>query len=211
YINAVVDNILFSETAIDEKYRQYLWDRAESIGTDALHLELQAVDPKAATKIHPNDTKRVIRALEVFHATQVTITEHHAQSHSEPPRYNAVKIGLTMDRAMLYERIDRRVDIMVENGLIAEVKGLLEMGYTRELTALQGLGYKEIIAAMMGEMSMDEAIERIKRDSRRYAKRQMTWFRRDTSIHWFDVGTMAFDNVLEQSMALLKKFSNTHA
>lgn len=187
YINSVVDNVEFSEIVTDWEYRNQLQKRAQAEGTLALYQELQKVDEKAANKIHPNDLRRIIRALEVYKLTGKPISYHQEVSKQKPSSYDFLMIGLSMDRKKLYERINKRVDQMISQGLVEEVKKLLDMGVTMEHTSMQGLGYKEIMAYLEGDKSLEEAIETIKRDSRRYAKRQLTWFRRDERIYWIDV------------------------
>ena len=187
YINSLVYNINFSETICDWELRQELKKEAEEKGNRHLHNKLLKIDPDAAKKIHENDTKRIIRAIEVFKHTNKPISQHQQLSRLEPPPYNYVIFGLRMDRARLYERIEKRVDIMFERGLVDEVKKLQEMGYERNIIAMQGLGYKEIFAYLRGEATLEEAKNIIKRDTRHYAKRQLTWFKRLENIHWLDL------------------------
>lgn len=187
YVNSLVNNIEFSETVTDWNYRNQLQARAELEGTEVLYKELREVDGDAAKKIHPNDLRRIIRALEVYKYTGKPISYHQQISTQQPSKYNFIKIGLIMDRKELYERIDQRVDSMIEKGLAEEVKKLLDRGIDVKSTAMQGLGYKEIVDYCRGIKPLDEVVEIIKRDSRRYAKRQLTWFRRDKEIFWIDV------------------------
>lgn len=186
YVNSIIDNIEFSEIITDWEYRSQLQERAEREGSETLFRELKEVDPEASMKIHPNDTRRIIRALEVYKYTGKPISYHQKQSRLNPPAYNFLVIGLAMERRELYRRIDTRVDRMIENGLINEVKSLLERGVDSKCTAMQGLGYKEMVEHLDGNKTLEEVIETIKRDSRRYAKRQLTWFRRDQRIFWVD-------------------------
>ena len=147
--------------------------------------KLRAVDPDRAAKLAPADKKRVLRALEVYLLTGETITEHDARTRALPKRYPSLRFALTWnDREALYRRIDERVDRMLEQGLLSEVEGLLRRGVSPNSTAMQAIGYKEIAAALRGECSMDEAVDTVKRESRRYAKRQLTWLRRDPDLHW---------------------------
>jgi tRNA dimethylallyltransferase len=143
------------------------------------------VDPERAAKLHPRDKKRILRALEVYEATGETITAHDAATRRTPPRYESCRIALSFaDRADLYARIDGRVDRMLEAGLAEEVRGLLEAGVPAEGTAMQAIGYKEIAAALRGDCTLEEAAEQVKQSSRRYAKRQLSWLRRDPGLHW---------------------------
>lgn len=187
YINSLIYNINFSETTVDWEYREELKKQAEENGNEYLHYKLREVDPEAAERIHSNDVKRVIRALEVFKHTNKTISQHQENSRSVPPKYNFITIGLTMDRQKLYERINKRVDMMLENGLVEEVQKLVSLGYDKYTVAMQGIGYKEILAYLRGDMSYEESIEKIKMESRRYAKRQLTWFRRLENVHWVNM------------------------
>ena len=186
YINSLVYNINFSETISDWPLREQLKKESEEKGSRYLHNKLMEIDPEAAVKIHENDIKRIIRAIEVFKHTNKPISLHQQLSRLEPPPYNYLIFGLRMERARLYERIEKRVDIMFERGLVSEVRKLQEMGYERNITAMQGLGYKEIFAYLRGEATLDEAKFIIKRDTRHYAKRQLTWFKRLENIHWMD-------------------------
>ncbi len=184
YINSLIYNINFSESVSDWDFREALKKEAEEKGNRYLHDKLKLVDPSAAEKIHENNVKRVIRALEVYEHTKKTISHQQELSRLEPAPYNYIIIGLRMDREKLYDRINRRVDIMMEKGLVQEVKKLAEMGYDKNTVAMQGLGYKEILSYLRGEISLDEAIYIIKRDTRHYAKRQETWFKRLENIFW---------------------------
>ncbi|QNU68832.1 tRNA (adenosine(37)-N6)-dimethylallyltransferase MiaA [Ruminiclostridium herbifermentans] len=187
YISSLIDNINFSESQCDWELREKLKKEAEEFGAEYLHDKLKQVDEEAAKNIHPNNVKRVIRALEVYYQTQKPISYHNEMSKRVPPKYKFMLIGLTMDRQYLYERINKRVDIMLKNGLVEEVKALVDNGFSESITAMQGIGYKEILAYLEGKNSLEEAVEIIKRDSRRYAKRQLTWFRRIKDIKWFNI------------------------
>jgi len=160
--------------------------KSESIGasTDALHQRLLACDPETASKLHANDTYRIIRALEVFEITGKKISSHHQAHRFEHSAFSYLKIGLQMDRKTLYERIDQRVEAMMTAGLLTEVRGLLNRGYASSLKAMQAIGYRHMVDFLEGRQSLDEAVQTLKRDTRRYAKRQMTWFTRDADIHW---------------------------
>jgi len=194
YINSLIYNINFSETISDWDLRNRLKKEAEEKGNEYLHGKLKEVDPEAAKRIHINDVKRVIRALEVYEHTKKPISYHQEISRSVPSKYNYILIGLRMDREKLYERIDRRVDVMLEKGLVEEVGKLVEMGYDKNSIAMQGLGYKEILAYLRGEMSLEEAVYILKRDTRHYAKRQITWFKRLENVHWVDVDGFSNEN-----------------
>ena len=157
----------------------------ERLGGEAMRERLRAVDPERAAKLAPTDKRRIVRALEVFEATGLTISEHDERTRRLPPRYEAVRVALSFaERAALYARIDRRVDAMVAAGLFEEVEGLLAGGLSPSCTAMQAIGYKEAALALRGELSRTEAIEQIKQASRRYAKRQLTWFRREPTTRW---------------------------
>jgi len=187
YINSLIYNIDFSEVETDWNLRKKLKREDDEKGNAYLHDKLKAIDPDAAAKIHVNDVKRIIRAIEVYELTGKTISYHQKVSRLNPPEYNYIKIGLTMNREKLYDRINKRVDVMLENGLVDEVKKLVELGYDKNAIAMQGLGYKEILAYIRGECSLAEAVEILKRETRRYAKRQITWFKRIEDVYWIDL------------------------
>jgi tRNA dimethylallyltransferase len=155
----------------------------ERVGAPALHARLQQIDPIAAARIHPNDAVRITRALEVYEMTGVPISQWQRRAEAELP---AIKVGLTMPREQLYARIDQRVDKMIAQGMLQEVQTLLQNGYNPEQPALKGLGYRHLIGYLQGRVSWDEAVRLWKRDTRRYAKRQMTWFRKEPGVHWVD-------------------------
>ena len=180
YIDSLISGRSFAPHP-EDGYRAAL----EAMDTAALRAQLEAVDPESAARLPDADRRRIIRALEIYHDTGETITAHDARTRALPPRYDADWIGLDFaDRATLYARIDRRVELMVEQGLLDELHCLLESGIPASATALQAIGYKEPLAALRGEMTMDEAIALVQQQSRRYAKRQRTWFRRNEAIHW---------------------------
>ncbi len=186
YIQALLYDIDFTNQDSDESYRRKLEDFAKENGAEALHAKLREVDPASAEAIHANNIKRVVRALEFYHQTGQKISEHNeTERHRESP-YEFAYFVLTDERAHLYERIDRRVDLMMEHGLLEEVKRLKEMGYHRDMVSMQGLGYKELLDALDGKMSVDEAVYIIKRETRHFAKRQLTWFKRERDVIWFD-------------------------
>ncbi|PLS04751.1 tRNA (adenosine(37)-N6)-dimethylallyltransferase MiaA [Neobacillus cucumis] len=185
YIQSVIYDYQFSDVSGDEAFRLELEERVKEIGNEALYKELQEVDPESAAQIHPNNVRRVIRALEIFHLTGKTMREY--QSKQQPDlMYDTALIGLTMDREKLYERINLRVDIMVEQGLLAEVKSLYNQGL-RDCQSIQAIGYKEIYDYLDGKVTWEEAVEQLKQNSRRYAKRQLTWFRNKMDVQWFEM------------------------
>jgi tRNA dimethylallyltransferase len=202
YINSLLNNLDFTPSVGDENFRQEMQDIADQKGAEYLHNMLKDIDAESYQRLHPNDTRRVIRALEVYKYTGKTISYFQEESRKAPSRYEFAFVGLTMDRQRLYDRINRRVDIMLEKGLISEVQRLLDMGYNRELVSMQALGYKEIVQYLENEIGLEEAIFILKRDSRHYAKRQLTWFRRDERIKWFN-----FDDYEDRTL-LLKNIIN---
>ncbi len=186
YIRAVIDNYDFSSSSGSELYRKELQNEAADHGSAQLHQRLQEVDPGAAAKLHPNDTRRIIRALEVYKHTGRPISTFHKIDQPGRPIYELLMFGLTSDREILYQRIEQRVDQMINSGLVEEVQRLLNRGFTPELSSMRGLGYKEIEMYLAGRLSLVQAVDILKRNTRRYAKRQMTWFRRDKRIRWLD-------------------------
>lgn len=165
--------------------REKLEQQADMEGMPAMLALLQSIDPDAAARLHIADRKRILRALEVYYETGQTITAHNAKTQAQPPRYTPVWFALEDEnRQDLYDRIDRRVEIMLELGLIGEIRALLDAGIPEKCTAMQAIGYKEFIAALNGECSIAEAAAQVQQSSRRYAKRQLTWFRRNSAIHW---------------------------
>ena len=182
YIDSLISGRTFADQPGDPAVRQALLDRYDEIGGDAMRQELAAVDPERAEKLHPGDKRRIVRALEVFRLTGKTITQHDAETRLLPPRYNATQFALTFtDRARLYDRINRRVDIMVETGLFDEVRTLLAEGLPAHCTAMQAIGYKEMVEAVLRTGDYHAGAEEIKLRSRQYAKRQLTWFKRNTA------------------------------
>ena len=185
--------------------RQELEAMAEAQGIDAIIELLRSFDPDSADRLHPSDRRRIIRAAEVYLETGKTITQHNLETQAIPPKYSPLWLGLDFtDRAELYARIDKRVDLMMEQGLIKEIQGLLEGGTPPTATSLQAIGYKEPMAALRGEISMAEAVDKIKQESRRYAKRQLTWFRRNKDIHWiFNKEPVHFEAVWKQAEMIM--------
>jgi tRNA dimethylallyltransferase len=200
YIKAVVEGWSIPRVKPNEALRAELYREAEVKGEEALHARLRQVDPVAAEKIDPRNVRRVIRALEVYLETGKPISELQRR---RPPPYRILQIGLTMDRAALYQRIDQRVDRMIERGLVEEVRGLVEQGYGRELPAMSGLGYRQIGCYLRDEISLEEAICLIKRDTRRFVRQQYNWFRLDDErIHWFQ----ALDDPYERVKGVILQF-----
>lgn len=187
YINSLLYNISFTETNVDAQLREKLTEQALLNGNKFLHDKLREVDPISAERIHENNVKRVVRALEVYYQTGKPISQHQEVSKLVPSSFRFIIIGLDMDRQRLYQRIDQRVDIMLEKGLVHEVKGLAEKGFDLSSKAFEGLGYKQILSYLNGEISLDEAVYIIKRDTRHYAKRQMTWFRKIEDVYWINL------------------------
>lgn len=206
YINSIVYNLNFTKVPPDDDYRQELEELANKHGDIYLHGILTRVDLDSSKTISQNDRKRIIRALEVLKVTGKTMSDHNKNFRKEVDKYNLSMVCLNMDREKLYDRINKRVDIMIEEGLIDEVKNILDKGYSKELVSLKGIGYKEIIMSLEGEISLDEAIEKIKQASRNYAKRQLTWFRRDKRIFWIDKDD--FDNIDDLSNYICKYVNN---
>lgn len=208
YIDTVLKGTEFSEGDTDFAYRDELFEIAREKGNEHVHEMLREVDPDSAEATHPNNLKRVIRALEIHHTTGITKTEWDKRSHEKPAEFEASFIALSYrEREKLYERINRRVDIMLERGLLDEVESLLKEGYLiKDTTAAQAIGYKELIAYFDGSSSLEDAIEDIKRESRRYAKRQLTWFSRNDKINWLypdEAGT--FKIIVNNAVEILKK------
>lgn len=187
YINSIRYSMDFSPAAVDREYRNELNNIYKERGSQYVYDMLRKVDSETAARLHPNDKKRVIRALEIYKLTGRTMADHRQDFKNKERPYRFVIIGLNMDRKKLYNRIDTRVDSMIEAGLVKEVEGLLNRGYKKELTSMQGLGYKQIINYLEGNYTLDTAIEEIKKLTRRYAKRQLTWFRQTEGIDWINL------------------------
>ncbi len=206
YIQAVLYDIDFTESDGNPAYRRELEQAAAEKGPEYLHEQLEKIDPRSAEEIHANNVKKVIRALEFYHQTGQKISEHNARQREKSSPYDSAYFVLTDDRAALYDRIDRRVDLMMELGLLDEVRRLKERGVKRESTAMQGLGYKELLAYLDGEYPLDEAVRIIKRDTRHFAKRQLTWFRRERDVIWIDKKAAGYDEkiILDQMLGILR-------
>ena len=193
YIQALLYDIDFDENEKEDAYRKELEAYAREHGAESLHEKLALVDPASAETIHPNNVKRVIRALEFYEQTGKRISEHNETQRQRESPYAFAYFVLTDDRAHLYERIDRRVDQMIEEGLVKEVQALKDKGYTKQLVSMQGLGYKEILDYLDGNYTLEEAIYTIKRDTRHFAKRQLTWFKRERDVIWIDKQALDYD------------------
>lgn len=193
YIQAVTRDIDFTEGEQDDSYRKELEALAAEKGNVYLHKMLEEVDPKSAEEIHANNVKRVIRALEFYHQNQSPISTHNQEQKEHTSPYNLAYFVLNAPRELLYERIDRRVDEMLEEGLVDEVRHLKEMGYQKGMVSMQGLGYKEILSYLEGEYPLEEAVRILKRDTRHFAKRQLTWFRREPEVIWINKDEFDYD------------------
>ena len=201
YIKALIDGI-FDTVDADEEYRHELLELKNKFGNEFLYNKLKQIDPESAGKMQPSNWKRVIRALEVYHLTGEKIGVHQKKYERELD-FNFVQYGLNWDRKVLYENIEHRVDEMIKAGLVDEVKGIIGMGFNKQLNSLNTVGYKEIISCLEGEITLERAIELIKRNTRRYAKRQMTWFRKDRRIKWIDVkGANELNNISAQILSV---------
>lgn len=193
YIQALLKDIDFTENEENTVYRQELERLAKEKGAEALHEMLRAVDEPSAKAIHANNIKRVIRALEFYHLTGQRISDHNEQEKAKESAYNSCYFVLNDIRELLYERIDMRVDEMLKIGLVEEVKSLQSLGMKKEMVSMQGLGYKEILAYLEGEITLEEAVYLIKRDTRHFAKRQLTWFRRESDVIWVNKNEFDYD------------------
>ena len=193
YIQAVTRDIDFTEAEQDDGYRKELEALASEKGNEYLHRMLEKVDPKSAKEIHANNVKRVIRALEFYHQNHTPISSHNQEQKEHTSPYNLVYFVLNAPRELLYERIDKRVDEMLKEGLVDEVRHLKEMGYQKGMVSMQGLGYKEILSYLEGEYPLEEAVRILKRDTRHFAKRQLTWFRREPEVTWVNKDEFDYD------------------
>lgn len=206
YIQALLYDIDFEDNDNDMSYREELQRLAAEKGNSYIHDMLSKVDPESAEKIHENNVKRVIRALEFYRKTGMKISEHNETEAQKESPYNFEYFVLNDDRSKLYDRIDRRIDIMLEQGLEAEVRQLVREGYSRELVSMQGLGYKEIIDYIQGRCSFDEAVYTLKRDTRHFAKRQITWFKREKQVTWVNKNEYDSESsILEYMMNRLRE------
>lgn len=200
YINSLIYPYDFTDSPEDKGYREELTELAKDKGNELVHNMLKNIDPESFIRIHPNNIRRVIRALEVYRNTGKTISEYQRESKSRDMEYETAYIGLTMDRQLLYDRINLRVDKMFEAGLIEEVKKLKSMGYNKNMVSMQGIGYKEIFDFLDNKCTIEETKNVIKQSSRHYAKRQLSWFRRDEKIYWVEVDKyQSFNEIIHNS------------
>lgn len=203
YIQSVLYDYQFSDAPTNDEFRKTLEAKVEKEGNISLHDQLMAVDPESGSKIHPNNVRRVIRALEVHYCTGKTASEWQSQQQPEP-LYNAAVIGLNMDREQLYERINKRVDLMIAEGLVEEVQKLYQMGL-KNCQSIQAIGYKELFEYFDGKITLEQAVEKLKQNSRHYAKRQLTWFRNKMNVKWIDMAN------IDNSDSFVKKIAEISA
>lgn len=187
YIQALLYDIDFTEQGEDRRIREELERLSEEMGAEYLHGLLKEIDPEAALEIHANNRKRVIRAIEYYRQTGERISEHNRRERQKTSPYDFLYYVVTTERSELYERIGKRVDLMLEAGLVEEVRQLKAMGCTRDMVSMQGLGYKEILDYLQGEISLEETVTVLKRDTRHFAKRQLTWFKRERDVRWLNL------------------------
>lgn len=209
YIQALLYDIDFEDTCEDTAYRTQLEDKTKELGNEWLLEQVRSVDPASAEAIHANNTKRLIRALEYFKLTGRPISEHNEKQRQKESPYNFCYFVLNRDRAELYRRIDLRVDQMMEQGLLKEVEALKAMGYDRSYVSMQGLGYKELLSYLDGECTLDDAVSQIKQSTRHFAKRQLTWFRRERDVTWLDIDGAKNEDVI--SILTEQCVKNLHA
>lgn len=207
YIQSLLYDISFEDTEVSA-YRTELTAYYEEHGAHALHEQLKDIDPISYKEIHENNVKRVIRALEFYHDTGYPISQHNSEQREKPSPYNFAYFVLNDDRKILYDRIEKRIDIMLEQGLVEEVRKLLDYGCTPDMVSMQGLGYKEIVPYLQGDYSLADAIYILKRDTRHFAKRQLTWFRREKEVTWVDKQELKSDKEVLDYM--LKQLENKH-
>lgn len=207
YIQAITRDIDFTEAVQEDDYRRELEAMAESRGAETLHRMLEKVDPVSAKEIHANNVKRVIRALEFYHQNGTPISAHNQEQKEHKSPYNLAYFVLNAPREILYERIDQRVDEMLKEGLLKEVEGLKAMGLKKGMVSMQGLGYKEILSYLEGECSLEEAVTVLKRDTRHFAKRQLTWFRREQDVIWVNKDEFCYEDsrILEYMLSILEE------
>lgn len=206
YVTSFLNNLTLNEEPNDEAYRTELERQYEELGGEVMLSRLSEFDPELAARLFPKDKKRILRGFEVYHNTGITQTEQNRRALENESPYEFLCFGLTAkDRAVLYERIDRRVEMMMEQGLLDEVRSLDLPSCSR--TAKQAIGYRQFDEYWTGETSLEEAVSRIQKESRNYAKRQLTWFRRDSRIHWFEIDCENFDNILNYCVESIAKYS----
>lgn len=205
YINALLYDNDFTETENDTSYREECYKLAEEQGAEVLYERLKEIDPAYAEIIHANNVKRVTRALEYHYLTGQKFSEHNAEQKEKDTPYDAAVIILSMEREKLYARIEQRIDLMMEQGLLAEVQGLLEKGYTPDLVSMQGIGYKEFLPYYKGECTLEEAVTQLKTNTRRFAKRQLTWFRRQIDGLWVEMDKKTAEEALSEVLTYVKE------
>lgn len=207
YIQALLRDVDFSSDSGQSPIRRELEEKARSEGPMVLHKMLEDVDPSSAEAIHPNNVKRVIRAIEYYHETGTPISSHNAREMEKKSPYCFSYFILNDERSRLYERIDQRVDLMMEQGLLDEVRSLKERGCSQQMVSMKGLGYKELLSYLDGDYSLEEAVEIIKRDTRHFAKRQITWFKREKEVIWLNKAEFGYDEdaILEEILSIWKK------
>ena len=194
YLDSLIYEIEYQDIKLDEQYRNKLEEEVEKQGLEKLYEKAKQIDPKAIEKISPNDKKRILRILEIYHATGKTKTEQEIESRKKEVEYDYKVYALNWDRQKLYDRINKRVDMMIKQGLVEEVKQILDK-YDNFPTAMQGLGYKEVVEYLNGNLTKEKMIEKIKIETRRYAKRQLTWFRKNKQTIWLNAEDMIQDNI----------------
>lgn len=205
YVRALIDG-LFEGPGKDDAIRERLKAEARELGAAALYARLCAIDPEYASVIHRNDLRRIVRALEVYELTGRPASSHYREQSGPVARLDIAQVGIEWPREALYERINRRVDAMIRRGFVEEVRRLIEGGYGKEVERLKALGYRDVAAYLRGECALEDAVERIKRHTRRYAKRQLTWFRADKRIHWLPIGRYGtVEAQAERALALLRE------
>ena len=209
YVRALL-NGLWTGPPSDRTLRRKLEEEACARGGESMYQELGRVDPVTASRLHPRDTVKVLRALEVYRQTGVPLSKAHEAHRERATPFRALVLGLTMERAVLHQRIDQRVDVELAKGLIDETRTLLTKGYSRDLVSMKSLGYRQMAGYLEGEYSFDEAVRRLKRDTRHFAKRQMTWFRKEPGLTWVEVQPEeSVRSVSQRVVALIERFVNT--
>lgn len=204
YVDALIAGRNFAPYPATGK-REELEREADTLGMEAMLEKLAEVDPESAARLHLKDRKRILRALEVYQETGKTITQHNLETQSIPDKYDPIWLGLDWDREVLYSRINRRVDIMLEQGLLDELRSLLARGIPADCTAMQAIGYKEFLPVLEGTVPLSEAVETVKQESRRYAKRQLTWFRRNKKLHWLPCSEeQTMDSLMASAMQVIE-------
>lgn len=205
YINAIVYDALFEETEQNDCFRNEMYSFAEQYGAEALYEKLKQIDPQYAKTLHFNNVKRVVRALEYHHFTGKLFSEYNAEQKQKSSPYHTAMIVLSMQRQKLYDRIEKRIDIMIQKGLLEEIEMLLKKGYQKDLVSMQAIGYKELIPYFENHISLEQAIYDLKKNTRHFAKRQLTWFKRQTNGYWVDMTEQNAEQAAEQIIDYLKK------